>query len=224
MGERPSRAVSRWSIAVKIIGLAGLIIAGNYLTHMITEALDFELRPSNEDAIHRTILIAAILYSVLLAIPFVPGAEIGLALIAMLGPPIAILVYLCTVAGLTISFLLGRLIPLSLLTSSAQKIGLERTTALLKSIEPLSDSQRLEALTEKAPARVLPFVIRHRYLALAASLNTPGNFLIGGGGGIALFAGVSRIFSIPGFLATVVLAVSPVPLLVLLFGHQILGR
>ena len=35
----------------------------------------------------------------LIAIPFVPGVEVGLALIAMLGPAIALLVYVATVAG-----------------------------------------------------------------------------------------------------------------------------
>ena len=95
----------RWRSIFKITFLIGLIVAGNYVTHAVTNALNFDIRPSNEDAVHNTILVASILYSALLAIPFVPGAEIGLALIAMLGPPIAVLVYLSTIAGLTISFL-----------------------------------------------------------------------------------------------------------------------
>lgn len=199
-----------------------LIVAGNYLTHVITSALDFDIRPSNEDAVHRTILIAATLYSVLLAIPFVPGAEIGLALIAMLGPSIALLVYLCTVAGLTISFIVGRYIPLGMLISIVERLGLMRTTAFLKSVEPLNGQQRLELLVEKAPTRFLPFLLRHRYFALAVVLNIPGNFIVGGGGGITLFAGVSRLFSTPAFLLTVGVAVSPVPLAVFVLGKSIL--
>ena len=40
---------------------------------------------------------------------------------------------------------------------------------------------------------------------------------------IALTAGVSRLFSPVGFLLTIALAVSPVPLAVLIFGRQVLG-
>jgi uncharacterized membrane protein YdjX (TVP38/TMEM64 family) len=212
----------RWQSIFKITLLICLIVAGNYVTHAVTRALNFDIRPSNEDAVHNTILIASILYSALLAIPFVPGAEIGLALIAMLGPPIAVLVYLSTVAGLTISFLAGRVVPLAKLISFVELLGLVRTTVFLKSIEPLSGQQRLEVLIDKAPTRFLPFLLKHRYISLAVALNLPGNFIIGGGGGIALFAGISRLFSVPAFLVTVALAVSPVPLAVFLLGKEVL--
>ena len=62
------------------------------------------------------------------------------------------------------------------------------------------------------------------YLALAVALNIPGNYLIGGGGGIALFAGVSRLFSVPGFVITIMLAVAPVPLAVMIFGIEFLPQ
>lgn len=215
-------SIFRWQTILKIMLLICLIVAGNYLTHAITSALAFDIRPSNEDAVHRTILIAATLYLVLLAIPFVPGAEIGLALIAMLGPSIALLVYLCTVVGLTISFIVGRFIPLAMLIGIVERLGLMRTTVFLKSVEPLNGQQRLELLINKAPTRFLPFLLRHRYLALAVALNLPGNFIVGGGGGITLFAGVSRLFSTPAFLLTVGLAVSPVPLAAVFLGKGIL--
>jgi len=51
---------------------------------------------------------------------------------------------------------------------------------------------------------------RYRYLALAVLLNVPGNAVIGGGGGIAMLVGMTRLFSFPAYIATVVLAVSPV--------------
>ena len=41
----------------------------------------------------------------------------------------------------------------------------------------------------------------------------PGTSLIGGGGGISFACGMSRNISLKFFLLTVVLAVSPVPLL-----------
>lgn len=217
-------AKPRWRAVVKIACLIAVLIAANVLVQMLADTLNLEIRVGNEDAVHRTIMVSAVLYSVLLAIPFVPGAEIGLALFAMLGPPIAFLVYVSTVAGLSLSFVVGRLMPLGGLTRMADTIEFKRMSELLRSIEPLNQQERLEFLTSKAPNRVLPILLRYRYLALAVALNVPGNFLIGGGGGIALFAGVSRLYSVPGFLATIAIAVAPVPLAVLIYGTEFLGR
>jgi len=214
---------ARWRALFKILVLAAILVLLNLLAREVLEALDFEIRPTNEDAVHRTIMVTAALYALLLAVPFVPGAEIGIALIVMLGPPIAVLVYLCTVAGLSLSFLIGRLIPSAVLARLARDCGLDRTARLLEAIEPLSRNQRLDLLVSFSSKRFLPWLLRYRYLALAVALNVPGNYLVGGGGGIALIAGVSRVYTIGGFLLTVVLAVSPVPLAVLVFGTGILS-
>lgn len=225
MPEQQLPRTFRWGAILKLLSLIALLIAANIFVRNYMEVLHFPIRPGNEDAVHRTIMMSAVLYALLLAVPFVPGAEIGLGLLAMLGPPIALLVYLCTVAGLSLSFILGRLIPLSVLARVTKDIKLDRTSKLLKEIEPLNKKQRLSYLTSKAPKRLLPLLLRYRYLALAAALNIPGNYLIGGGGGIALFAGVSRLYSVPGFLITIALAVAPVPMAVLLFGTEfIVGK
>lgn len=221
-GEQSPTAI-RWGVILKLVCLIALLIAANVLARDYMEVLHFPIRPGNEDAVHRTIMVSATLYAILLAVPFVPGAEIGLGLMAMLGPPIALLVYLCTIIGLSLSFILGRLIPLSVLARLTKDIKLERTSNLLKAIEPLDKKQRLSYLTQKAPKRFLPLLLRYRYLALAVALNIPGNYLIGGGGGIALFAGVSRLYSIPGYLITIALSVAPVPLAVLLFGTEFIS-
>ncbi len=213
----------RWGAIVKVVCLIALLIAANLLARNYMEVLHFPIRPGNEDIVHRTIMVSAALYALLLAIPFVPGAEIGIGLLVMLGPPIALLVYLCTVVGLSLSFTLGHLIPLSVLARIAKDIKLDRTSKLLKSIEPLSKRQRLSYLADKAPKRFLPLLLRYRYLALAVALNIPGNYLIGGGGGIALFAGVSRLYSVPGFLITILLSVAPVPIAVMFFGTDFLS-
>jgi len=213
----------RWGAIVKVVCLIALLIAANLLARNYMEVLHFPIRPGNEDVVHRTIMVSATLYALLLAVPFVPGAEIGVGLLVMLGPPIALLVYLCTVAGLSLSFILGRLIPLSVLARLTKDIKLDRTSNLLKSIAPLSKKQRLSYLADKAPKRFLPLLLRYRYLALAVALNIPGNYLIGGGGGIALFAGVSRVYSVPGFLITILLSVAPVPIAVMLLGTDFLS-
>ena len=223
MTAAPSTAAKRWRAVVKVLLLIAILIAANLVARHYLESLDFQIRPSNEDAVHNTIMVSASLYALMLAVPFVPGAEIGLALMAMLGPAIAYLVYLCTVAGLALAFLVGRLIPLRILIRLAEDCGFVRIAELLREIAPLDSNERLALLVDRAPRRLIPFLLRHRYLALAAALNIPGNYLIGGGGGISLMAGISRLFSIPAFLLTIALAVAPVPLAVLIFGTGFIG-
>jgi hypothetical protein len=214
----------RWRTIAKIAGLISLLVAANILAHGIADALNFQIRPSNEDAVHRIIMASAALYSILLAIPFVPGAEIGLAMMTVLGPRIAILVYICTVVGLSLSFLVGRTIPLSALIRLTEDINFERTNKLLRDIQTRGNKERLEQLTDMAPNRFLRSLLRARYLALGLALNIPGNFVIGGGGGIALFAGISRLYSLSGFLVTIAIAVAPVPVAVFVFGTEFLSR
>jgi hypothetical protein len=213
----------RWQALLKIAALLLLIISANVVAAWLTDALNLEIRPSNEDLVHRMIMVTAIVYATLIAIPFVPGVEVGLALIAMLGPAIALLVYVATVAGLATSFLIGRVVSMRWLIALLKELNFQRTTQLLGTIEPMSIDDRIGFLVANAPNRLVPFLLRHRYLALAVALNLPGNFLIGGGGGIALLAGVSRLYAGPGFLATVACAVAPVPLAVLIFGKEILS-
>ncbi len=61
--------------------------------------------------------------------------------------------------------------------------------------------------------RLRTLLLNHRYLVIGFLFNMPGIYLIGGGGGISLACGISRNISFKWFLLTVVLAVSPVPLL-----------
>lgn len=211
------------AVLVKLICLVLLIIAANIATGWIVDALDFEIRPSNEDVVHRMITICAVLYAVLIAVPFVPGVEIGLTLIGMWGPPIVFLVYVSTLAGLLMAFTVGRLIPLTGLIKLLRDLDFHRASRLLRTIEPMDREGRLAFLVSNAPNRFVPFLLRHRYIALAIVINLPGNIVIGGGGGIALMAGVSKLYSVPGFLVTIVLAVAPIPLAILVFGKTVLS-
>jgi len=213
---------SLWRALAKITILVLLIIAANLAADWVVDAFKLELRPSNEDSAHKAILTTAVVYALLIAIPFVPGVEIGLALISMVGPGILFLVYLSTIAGLSISFLIGRFVALSGLINLLEGLQFSRVGQLLRKIEPMNRQDRLEFLVSKAPNRYVPFLLRHRYIALAIALNLPGNILIGGGGGLALMAGVSRLYSVPVFLVTIALAVSPVPFVILFFSNEIL--
>ena len=213
---------SRLQVFLKIIYLILLIIAANYAASWVTGVLKMELRPSNEALVHKTIIISAIIYTFLLAIPFVPGAEIGLALIGMFGPKIVFLVYVCTLAGLLTSFIVGRLISLKALIKLFEDLHFSKPSQLLKKFELLEMEERLRFIVSESPNRLVPYFLRHRYLALAILVNIPGNIIIGGGGGIALMAGISRVYSLTGFLATLAIGVSPVPIAVLIFGTEFL--
>ena len=79
-------------------------------------------------------------------------------------------------------------------------------------LSSLVTHDRLLHLTENAPNRLGPFILRHRYILLMLVLNLQGNSLIGGGGRIASIAGFSGLFSYHGYLLAILIAVSPVPM------------
>lgn len=211
-----------WKTLLRIVLLVLLIVAANFVAAWLANLLKFEVRPSNEDLVHRAIMTTAIVYAVVMAIPFVPGVEIGLSLIGMLGPPIVFLVYVSTVAGLSLSFVVGRIISLKRLINLFDAFQLKRASGLVAALEPMSREERLAFLVSKAPNRLVPVLLRHRYLLLAILFNVPGNFLIGGGGGIAMMAGISGLYSTLGFFVTVLIAVSPLPLAILILGKAVL--
>ena len=205
----------RWPRVLFVIGgLAVLYVAGQFASDLIVEQFGFHLYPRQEPMLHRLIVTAIVCYIILIAIPFMPGVEIGLGLIAFLGPNICFLVYISTVFALALSYLIGRFIPTHLCAQAFGYVGLTKAQILLDRIEPLTVEQRLAYLSETAPPGILSFLFRHRYIALAMAVNLPGNILIGGGGGIAMFAGMSGIFPFPMFLLTILLAIAPVPLMI----------
>ena len=135
------------------------------------------------------------------------------------GPKIAPLVYGCTVFALVLSFLIGRLVPERRIACVFQMLKLHRTSNLLEQLAPLGTQERVEYILRGASSRIVPFLLRHRFLALMVALNVPGNALIGGGGGICLVAGFSRLFSLPAYVLAVGIAVAPVPLMFLVTGR-----
>ena len=207
---------------LKLFCLVLFIIALNFAADWVLDALKMELRPSNEEFVHRTIIASSIIFSLLIAVPFVPGVELGLTLIGAFGPEIVFLVYISTLLGLSVSFIVGRLISLRALAKLFESLKLYKASKLLSTVDPLEIEDRLEYLFSMAPNRLVPFLIKHRYIALAIVVNIPGNIIIGGGGGISMIAGASRLFSLPGFFITIAIAVSPLPIAILIFGKQII--
>jgi len=208
----------KWVI-LKILLFVGLVVLGNYLTQWFIIQLSIEINPSNDLMMDRIIVMSMFAYALLMSIPFVPGAEIGVAALMILGPKIALFVYLATLAALSLSFSVGRFIPEKVLIKFLQDLHLHRIANLLIEFEGLDSKQRLSLMLSRSPKRFVPFLIKYRYLALMLAINMPGNIVIGGGGGIALMAGLSRLFTPPMYLLAVAIAVSPIPLVMTIYEN-----
>ncbi|MGD2187005.1 MAG: hypothetical protein PVI71_12790 [Desulfobacterales bacterium] len=153
-----------------------------------------------------------ILYILLLSLPFVPGVELGLLLMCIFGKEGIVFVYLATVAGLSLAFMIGRLLPKGWIDARLQKLGFSQSCdSHSNEIDRMLDTFSINQ--EFCESRLRSYLSKYRYLTLAVLFNMPGNYLIGGGGGISLACGISRGFSWKWFLLSVILAVSPVPLL-----------
>lgn len=210
----------RAKVAVAITLFLGVLLFMNYGAGKLADLIAFQMWPRHVDIAVFIVFASAALYVVLMALPFLPGIEVGLMLMAMLGIGGIVLVYLCTVLALSLSFLVGRLLPPSLVARALGRLNLHRARKLVTDLEPLGPEERLQFLTRSAPSRIVPFLLRHRYLVLALLFNLPGNAVIGDGGGIGLIAGMSRLFPFPKYLLLVCVAITPVPILFLLRAVQ----
>ena len=185
---------------------------------MIRDALNLEIMPRNEQSVHRAVMLGTVAYIVLLAIPFVPGAEIGIALLSSFGASIAPLVYGATVCAMMLAYCVGLLLPHSTLSRLLSILHMKKTAALVDRICALPREDRLDVLLESAPPQIVALALKRRYFALALAVNVPGNVVVGGGGGIMMVAGLSGLFAPVPTLVAILVGVSPVPLAVMLFG------
>ena len=118
-------------LILKIGILISFIVLATWGVHMIRDALDLQIRPDNEQQVHKAIMIGAVAYVALLAMPFVPGAEIGIVLLAVFGAAIAPLVYVCTVAAMMLAFTVGRFLPTSALEQLLRVLRMRRAADLV---------------------------------------------------------------------------------------------
>lgn len=163
------------------------------------------------------ILLAVVAYTLLMAIPFTPAIEVGIGLMLLMGSTGAVLAYFCTLIALSISFFIGRVVPPRVICRLFRWLHLIKASELIAELEPLRHQERLELLHAKAPSKLTPFLLRHRYLAIAVALNLPGNALIGGGGGIGLITGMSMLVRYRTYIAVLALAIAPLPLTFILY-------
>ncbi|MBV2360770.1 hypothetical protein KUH32_13370 [Thalassococcus sp. CAU 1522] len=217
MEDRQPGTARRIGRTVLRLGASGLVIAAGL---SLFDVVQDQLHGTAPGMLPLALLLLA--FVLLMALPFVPGVEIGIALLLMRGAEIAPYVWLATTAALCLAYLAGRWLPTRWLVTALEDLHLRRGAALVARISGTPPALRMRWLGSRLPLWLRPMVRRGRYPALAVLLNLPGNAVLGGGGGIALMAGLSGIFTAPATLLTVLLATAPVPLAVWLFGPTIL--
>jgi len=129
------------------------------------------------------IVVTAAVYALALAVPFLPAVELGWMVMAALGTPGILAIWGATPLGLLIAFLLGQNL---------------RDWPLLQHLQQRMDEVFQSATDNSLRSRLLRFAERyiaaHPYWVLVILVNLPGNWMIGGGGGIGLLAGASGLY------------------------------
>ena len=221
MTETPDPRPRRASVPAILLRLAGFVAVVLVLHRGMDWALARAAASAHADMMTLGVIAALLLaYAALIAIPFVPGIEIGLALLALRGAEIAPFVYAATLAGLSIAYLAGRRIPLDRIERGFAGIGMHRAADSVAALKPLSERRRLALLRARMPAFLADTAVRWRYVMLGLLLNLPGNAILGGGGGICLVAGLSGVYAPRATVLTLALAIAPLPLLAWLTGFD----
>jgi hypothetical protein len=205
-------------LVLRLVILIAVLLAAVTFAQYVKDALGFEVMPHNEALMHRMILLGLFGYVVLTALPFVPGAEIGMTLLTVFGAQMAPLIYLATILSLSLAYGAGRLASLEATARLVRRLRLERLATFLEQLCATPRKDRPQILIENAGHPTLRRLARFRFVALAVLINVPGNALVGGGGGLSLVSGLSGVFPFPKFLLTACIAVLPVPLAVFMFG------
>ena len=219
-GIAPLFAKFRHTRIARIAAVVAAIVALNVAGGWLAAQLNLQIWPQHSDIIELIIVAIVIGYILAMATPFVPGIEVGLALMLLLGPGGIVLVYLCTQVALTLSFLVGRLIPAQLIARIFEWLNFQRGRRLVEAIDRVAPQYRIQALAERSPARWIAFFVRHHYLALAIILNLPGNAIVGGAGGLGMIAGMSRAVPLQYFVILMAIATLPVPLFLIFTGSS----
>ena len=162
-----------------IIGMAFyLSITLSKHSSSITEAITYV---NNNMVLMALILLA---YSLLLAIPYIPSAEIAFCLLLVLGIESAYVVYLSTIFGLFLPYCFGR-------------YWSEKHDTQIEGV--IAGSRFLKRVNTMSPI-----------LSLILLLNMPGNTILGGGGGIAAVYGSFKIISPLEYLLSISIAALPI--------------
>lgn len=226
MTQQNADSVSWWHVVGRIAWRIGVILLVVVIAKLGVDWLLAKIALLESDSAAQAMmgLIVTVLfgYAILLAIPFVPGVEIGIAILVIVGAEAAPFVYLATVFGLSLAFCIGQYAPLERIIRFCNDLYLLRVAALLERIAQTPRQDRIDAMHDRLPRWMAAALCNYRYVTLALGINLPGNIALGGGGGIMLAAGISRLFQTRYVLLTILLATLPVPLAVWLLGTDIL--
>lgn len=201
---------------LRIMTLVGFILLLCALGVWSNQYLHHQIWPINTDQNYLFIGALVLIYAICMILPFMPAIELGLVLLALLDIQGVLMLYLLTVFSLSISYAIGKLIPVQVLKRLFQFLHFQKASDLLCASGECDDKEQINRFLEHAPKRFIPFLLRHRYWVFGVAVNTPGNMLLGGAGGIAMMSGVSRLFNFKTFVFAVLVAVSPLPILVIL--------
>lgn len=208
-------------LAIRLCGIAALVWGARWGFMQVYTWIGTLDAGAQANAMVWLVAISIAAYALLIAIPFVPAIEIGIALLVMEGASIAPFVYGATVLGLYLAFWVGQRVSLDWLHRLFRDLHLVKACLLINRIKTQPSEERLAALEDRLPRWLAPMATGYRYVTIAILLSVPGNFAIGGGGGIMMVAGISRFFTGPKMFLTLLIAVLPIPLFVWFFGVDI---
>lgn len=215
--EATTSARPRWRPSLKLIivlllvaGVAvALIVGGKEAVHWLQHAAEQSRTPG-------MLAVLCTVYAILLAIPGVPGLEVGLVMMGVFQETGIIAAWLCTVAGLNLAFFAGRKLPRDRIERWLKPKDVPEG-ALPDFAIGQSDTMTLVLERNRVGRAVLRWTGPpggwRRYVLIAFLFNMPGNFIIGGGGGIGLFCGTSQDLKWPWYLVTTILAAAVIPLM-----------
>lgn len=209
-----TRAVERAAL-LRWAGLAAIAGALAFAGAWFAASIDPAGWHRDASAVEVLWFALVVVYVLAMALPFVPGIEIGLALMLLGGDGSVLWVWLATQCALALSFACGRWVPPPLLERAMQWLRPGRSPRLLACLHAPEANERMQCLCG-ARRGGWERLLQHRYLALAVALNLPGNSVAGGAGGLGLIAGASRLFSYPRYGLWMAAATSPLPLLLML--------
>ncbi len=192
-----------------------LLVLGHQLSHQGFHELQDVLTSSGYEIGILALAMSGIAYLLLLALPFVPGVELGLLIMVFFGRDGVIAAYLATIGGLCLAYAAAWLLPNQMTSRWVARLGISEAAE-----DPGAAINGMVAnakVTGRLAGKFRSFLLNHRYLTLVACLHLPGHSVLGGGGGIAFLCGLSGQFHWRSFILTIVLATAPIPLLVL-FG------
>ncbi|MCL7944684.1 hypothetical protein [Marinobacter sp. ATCH36] len=196
-----------------VLAWVTLLVLGHSLSHMGFHDSQSMLSTMREAFGPAAIILLMIVYGLVLAMPFLPGVELGLLIMAVFGPTGALAAYVATLGGLMLAYAVGRSLPERVIMRWLGRIGVVLPHDRIASATDSMVSPKTTVFSTQR--RLAATLLNHRYLSLAVCLNFPGNAALGGGGGVALLCGMSRQFSWWAFTLTLAITISPVPILVL---------